>query len=94
MQPTLIHLILQDLKLEGEGLKNQPKVRSIPASSTVVLKDHQDLTDHNPKEFDYRQVIGKVLYLEKSARPDISCAVHPCARQSGDTECFTNITLK
>ena len=25
-------------------------------------------------------MIGKILYLEKSTRPDISCAVHQCAR--------------
>jgi hypothetical protein len=30
--------------------------------------------------FEYHQVIGKLLYLEKSTRPDISCAVHHCAR--------------
>jgi hypothetical protein len=64
-QPTLIPLILKDLKLEGEGLKNQPKDRTIPASSTVVLTDHNDLKDHNPDDFDYMHVIGKLLYLEK-----------------------------
>jgi hypothetical protein len=64
-QPTLIHSILKDLRLEVEGLKNQPKIRTIPASSTVALTDHQDSTDHNPGEFDYRQVIGKLLYLKK-----------------------------
>jgi hypothetical protein len=80
-QPTLIHSILWDLKLEGEGLNNQPKVRTILAGGTVALTDHQVLPDHNPKEFDYRQVIGKLLYLENSTRPYISCAVHQCARQ-------------
>jgi hypothetical protein len=46
----------------------------------MVLTDNWDSADHNPKEFDYRQVIGKLLKLEKSTRPDISCAVHQCAR--------------
>jgi hypothetical protein len=44
------------------------------------LTDHKDSADRNPKEFEYRHVIGKLLYLEKSTRPDISCAVHQCAR--------------
>ncbi len=83
-QPTLIHSILKDLRLEAEGLKNQPKIRTIPASSTVALTDHQDSPDHNSNEFDYRQVIGKLLYLEKSTRPDISCAVHQFARFSAN----------
>jgi hypothetical protein len=30
------------------------------ASSTVVLTDHRDSEDHNPRDFDYRQVIGKL----------------------------------
>jgi hypothetical protein len=53
-QPMLIHLILKHLKLDGERFKNQPKVRTIPASSTVVLTDHKDSKNNNPNEFDYR----------------------------------------
>ena len=33
----------------------------------------------NP-EFHYRSVIGKLNYLEKSTRPDISVSMHQCAR--------------
>jgi hypothetical protein len=93
-QPPLIHSILHDLKLEGEGLKNQPKVRTIPASSTVVLTDHQGSPSHNPKEYNYRKVIGKLLYLEKSTRPDISCAVHQCARHCSDPKMQHTIAVK
>jgi hypothetical protein len=79
-QPTLIKSILKDLNLEEEDKKNQPKSKSTPACSTTVLTSHEEDIDHDPKKFDYRQVIGKLLYLEKSTRPDISCAVHQCAR--------------
>jgi hypothetical protein len=93
-QPTLIHSILKDLRLEGEGLKNQPKARTIPASSTVVLTDHKDSKDHDTKDFDYRHVIGKLLYLEKSTRPDISCAVHQCARHCANPKIQHTIAVK
>ncbi len=43
----------------------------------LYQKDAEDFKD---KDFNYRQVIGKLLYLEKSTRPDIACAVHQCAR--------------
>jgi hypothetical protein len=82
-QPTLTQSILKDLKLDGEDIKgrqNKPNVRAVPALTTVPLTDHKDSTDHNQKDFDYRHVIGKLLYLEKSTRLDISCAVHQCAR--------------
>jgi hypothetical protein len=82
-QPTLTQSILQDLKLDGEEIKgkqNKPNIKAVPAKMTVPLTDHKDTEDHNQKEFDYKHVIGKLLYLEKSTRPDISCAVHQCAR--------------
>jgi hypothetical protein len=44
------------------------------------LTDHKESPEYNPKDFEYRHVIGKLLYWEKSTRPDISCAVHQCAR--------------
>jgi hypothetical protein len=81
-QPTLTQSILKDLKLDGEKMKgkqNKPNVKAVPANTTVPLTDHKDSADHNQKEFDYRHVIGKLLYLEKSTRPDILCAVNQCA---------------
>jgi hypothetical protein len=70
-QPTLTQSILKDLKLDGEefkGKQNKPNVRTIPALTTVPFTDHKDSMDHNQKDFDYRHVIGKLLYLEKSTR--------------------------
>ena len=34
--------------------------------------------------FNYKTVIGKLNYLEKSSRPDISTAVHMCAKYAAD----------
>jgi hypothetical protein len=82
-QPTLTQSILKDLKLDGEEIKgrqNKPNIKPVPANTSVPLTDHKGSPDHNPKDFEYRHVIGKLLYLEKSTRPDKSCAVHQCAR--------------
>jgi hypothetical protein len=40
---------------------NKPKIRAVPANTSVALIDHKDSTDHNPKDFHYRHVSGKVL---------------------------------
>jgi len=39
-------------------------------------------------------VIGKLLYLENTTRPDISCAVHQCARYCANPEVHHTITIK
>jgi hypothetical protein len=78
-QPQLIESIFRDLKLEGDNIKG----RQTPALKTRILhKDEKGELFNN--SFHYRSVIGKLNYLEKSTRPDISYAVHQCARFSLD----------
>jgi hypothetical protein len=63
-QPTLTQSILNNLKLDGEDIKgrqNKPNIKAVPANTTVPLTDHRDSPNHDQKEFDYRQVIGKLL---------------------------------
>ena len=80
-QPNLIKSVISDLGLvQKKGSKNIPTGRTTPACSTVKITNFEKDHDHDDKKFNYRQVIGKLLYLEKSTRPDISCAVHQCAR--------------
>ena len=44
---------------------------------------HQD-SENFDKSFDYRSIIGKLNYLERGSRSDISYAVHQCARFTSD----------
>ena len=75
-QPQLIDSFIQDLHLQpGSNSKSTPSV-----TSTLLHKD-TDGPDMQP-EFHYRSVIGKLNFLEKSTRPDISVSVHQCARFS------------
>ena len=78
-QPQLIDSILKDLNL---GPKSN--THDTPAALTTVLQPHVDSEAHKAEDFDYRSVIGKLLYLEKSTRPDLAYAVHQCARFSSN----------
>ena len=73
-QPHLIDNILNDL-----GLKHVKDGKEAPAASSRILIRNDDGVDHN-MSFHYRLVIGKLNYLEKATRPDISFATHQCAR--------------
>ena len=73
-QPHLIDSILQDL-----GLKDGDTVRKTPAASSKILSRHPNSANFDGS-FHYRSVIGKLNYLERGSRPDISYAVHQCAR--------------
>jgi hypothetical protein len=73
-QPNLINSIIKDL-----GLDENSTSRRTPTVSNVVLHAHSESTPH-VESWHYRAIIGKLNYLEKSSRPDISYAVHQCAR--------------
>jgi hypothetical protein len=78
-QPQLIDSILKDLNL-GNG---QVSSRTTPVLKTRIL--HKDAQGEPFDEsFHYRSIIGKLNYLEKSTRPDLSFAVHQCARFCSD----------
>ena len=70
-QPQLIDAIIKDLHLQsGSNVKKTPAVPNNPL--------HKDT---NGPEL-WSSVIGKLNFLEKSTRPDISVSVHQCARFS------------
>ena len=73
-QPHLIDDILNDL-----GLWHAKDGKETPAASSRILTRNNSGTDHD-KSFHYPSVIGKLNYLEKATRPDISFATHQCAR--------------
>lgn len=78
-QPHLIDQILKDLRLEDDNVTT----KDTPATSSNILRRH---TESEPFDgsFNYRSVIGKLNYLEKGTRSDISYIVHQCARFTTD----------
>jgi hypothetical protein len=79
-QPQLIQSIIEDLGLNRAGTKSKTK----PALSSKILGRNLGEPPHDETMFQYRSVIGKLNYLEKSTRPDIAYAVHQCARFSSN----------
>ena len=78
-QPQLIASILNDLHLN----KDNVVTRRTPCLSTVLL--HKDPNGQPmTNEFNYCSVIGKLNFLEKSTRPDITYTAHQCTRFSAD----------
>ena len=78
-QPHLISDILTELRLNDENTVT----KSTPIASSKQLLRHVDSPPFDA-HFDYRRIIGKLNYLEKCSRPDISCAVHQAARFVAD----------
>ena len=73
-QPQLIDSIIQHLHLQnGSNHKNTPAI------TTKLLHKDANGPELTP-EFHYRSVIGKLNFLEKYTRLDISVSVHHCAR--------------
>ena len=77
-QPHLIDSIIADL-----GFKENTKGKDTPAPSTASINRDLHGKDHD-ESWEYRSVIGKLNFLEKSTCPDIAFAVHQCARYSSN----------
>ena len=63
------------------GLKEDSNTISIPAPSSIILQTYPNSVPHN-EIWHYRSIMGKLNFLAQSTRPDISYAVHQCARFS------------
>jgi hypothetical protein len=78
-QPHLIDSILEDLRLLNHGKPKEAKPVDTPATFENNL--HKD-AGGKPFDYpwDYRSVIGKLNFLEKSTIGDLAYSVHQCAR--------------
>lgn len=74
-QPHLISSILKELHLESDNTS----IKTTPMSSSKILTRHPDSTPFDG-HYHYRRIIGILNYVERCSRPDISYAVHQCAR--------------
>jgi len=74
-QPHLIDQILKDLKIDNDNLK----VKDTPCKVSQILNSGRNETPFD-NSFHYRSVIGKLNYLEKATRSDISYITHQCTR--------------
>ena len=77
-QPHLIDDVILDMKFS-----KSTKSKLLPACLTTILQRDLDGADFD-EHWDYRSVIGKLNFLEKSTRPDLAYAVHQCARFSAN----------
>jgi hypothetical protein len=75
MQPDLIDQILKDFQLDKENV-----TKDTATSSSKILLWHSDSEPFDDGSFNYQSVIGKLNYLEKSPRSDISCIMRQCAQ--------------
>ena len=88
-QPHLIAQILEDLGLGKPSTLSKPT----PALSSKIIGREVDGKPFNER-WEYRSVIGKLNFLEKSARLDIGYATHQCARFSIDPKESHTVAVK
>ena len=77
-QPHLIDQLIRDI-----GLNPKSHLPSTPAISSYILQRDETAAAYD-SIWSYRSVIGKLNYLEKGTRPDITYATHQCARFTED----------
>ena len=75
-QPQLTDSIIKDLHLQTSS-----NGKKTPSMMTSLLHKDVEGPEMTP-DFHYHNVIGKLNFLEKSTRPDISISMHQCTRFS------------
>lgn len=85
-QPGLIEQVIKDI-----GLDDFSKGRDTPADSIL----YADVDGPARQEtWNYRSVIGKLNYIANNTRPDISMAVHQCARFCNNPKALHELAVK
>jgi hypothetical protein len=74
-QPHLIDSIIKELRLDDDNVQ----IKTTPAKTSDILRRHAASKDFD-NAFNYRSIIGKLNYLERGTRADISYITHQCAR--------------
>ena len=78
-QPFLIDKIIKTIIGNDETIIHPT---NLPAAKELLYKDENG--EARKHQFNYRQAIGMLTYLQGTSRPDISMPVHQCARFSGN----------
>ncbi len=88
-QPHLIDDILKELRLEAD----KTAIKRTTGTSSKPWLRCPTAEPFDGHHFDYRRVIGKLNYLEKCTRIDVTCATHHscwrtqgCSRKSGQMD--------
>jgi hypothetical protein len=85
-QPGLIEQVIRDV-----GLDQYSKGKDTPAD-TILHADSNGA--ERQQTWNYRSVIGKLNYIANNTRPDISMAVHQCARFSSKPKALHELAVK
>ena len=88
-QTGLIDKVIQLCGLEAKSNKHLPSADKILLDSDAVWPDEP--RKHN---WSYRQAIGILNYIAASSRPDITFAVHQCARFSNNPKRHHEIAVR
>ena len=84
--PTKIQAVLNDDQLSSEDVKTIKVPSKIPALPSIILtKPIEPLSDEENQhmaEKPYRSILGQLIHISITARPDISTAVSCCGQFS------------
>ena len=87
MQPGLIRKLITEC-----GLETESKQHNMLAVAKILHKDEEG--PPREAEWKYRTIIGMLMYLRMSSRPNIAFAVHQCACYSSCPRKIHDVAVK